>query len=77
MTERNTVSFMTERHGCNSLDGGDLLTVQEAAAIIRVTDRTVQRYIQQGHLKGVRLPGGRLLRLSRTQVEALAKAVAS
>ncbi|WP_079616753.1 helix-turn-helix domain-containing protein [Mycobacteroides abscessus] len=67
---------MTERHGCNSPDDSDLLTVQEAATTLRVTDRTVQRYIQQGHLKGVRLPGGRLLRVRRADVEALAKAVA-
>ncbi|WP_100458975.1 helix-turn-helix domain-containing protein [Mycobacteroides abscessus] len=67
---------MTERHGCNSQEDSDLLTVQEAATTLRVTDRTVQRYIQQGHLKGVRLPGGRLLRVRRADVEALGKAVA-
>lgn len=75
MTYRHMVGFMTERHGCNSSDAAELLTVQEAATALRVTDRTVQRYIQQGHLKGARLPGGRLLRVSRADVEALAKAV--
>lgn len=49
----------------------DLLSPQEVAAILRVTDRTVLRYIEDGVLSGIRLPGGRLWRIRRADVEAL------
>lgn len=57
---------MTERENPNAL-----LSPQEAALMLRVTDRTVQRYIKDGDLPAVRLPGGRLWRIKRADVEAL------
>lgn len=36
-----------------------------------VTDRTVLRYIETGALQAIRLPGGRLWRIRRSDVEAL------
>ena len=50
------------------------LSVNEVAARMRVTRRTVERYIKNGHLPSTRLPGGRLLRIRRSDVEALLSA---
>jgi excisionase family DNA binding protein len=55
----------------------DLLNPREAAEILRVTDRTVLRYIEAGHLAAVQLPGGRLWRIRRADVEALLTTEAS
>lgn len=63
---------MTERN-----DSDTLLSPQEAAAILRVTDRTVLRYISIGDLPAIRLPGGRLWRIRRSDVEALLTTEAS
>lgn len=63
---------MTEREDPNAL-----LSPQEAAEMLRVTDRTVQRYIKDGDLPAVRLPGGRLWRIRRGDVEALLTTEAS
>ncbi len=49
----------------------DLITPQAAARILSVTDRTIQRWIKDGHLPATRLPGGRLLRIRRADVDAL------
>lgn len=53
------------------------VTPREAAGILRVSPRTVQRYIRDGHLKAVRLPGGRITRIRRADVEALLTSEAS
>jgi excisionase family DNA binding protein len=37
----------------------DLLTIPEVAGILHVSIRTVHRWIADGKLKAVRLPGGR------------------
>ena len=37
---------------------GELLTVEEAAKILKVRRETVRRYIKHGHVKAVTLPGG-------------------
>jgi excisionase family DNA binding protein len=52
-------------------DHDALLSPQEVAGILRVTDRTVLRYIEEGHLVASRLPGGRLWRIRRSDVDAL------
>lgn len=49
----------------------DLLTVAEAAGILRVSPITVRRYIASGRLHCVRL--GRLVRVDRSQVEEMVK----
>lgn len=56
---------------------GEWLNPQEAALILRVTDRTIQRYIRDGHLVATRLPGGRLWRIRRSDVEKLLSAEAA
>lgn len=48
----------------------DYLTVGEVAKHYRTTDRTVQRWIREGRLKAVRLPGGRSYRISRSDLAA-------
>ena len=36
----------------------DLITVEEAARILRVRSETIRRYIKNGHLPAATLPGG-------------------
>ena len=36
----------------------ELITVQEAAKILKVRRETIRRYIKNGYLKAVTLPGG-------------------
>ena len=36
----------------------ELITVEEAARILKVRRETVRRYIKNGHLKALTLPGG-------------------
>ena len=36
----------------------ELLTVEEAARILKVRRETIRRYIKNGYLKAVTLPGG-------------------
>jgi len=38
-------------------DNIQLMTMQEAAKILKVSERTVRRYIKDGHLKGYKLEG--------------------
>jgi len=39
--------------------------------MLRVSSRTIQRYVRDGHLPAVRLPGGRITRIRRSDVEKL------
>lgn len=36
----------------------DLITVEEAARILKVRSETIRRYIKKGHLPAATLPGG-------------------
>lgn len=36
----------------------ELVTVEEAANILRVQRETIRRYVKRGYLKAVTLPGG-------------------
>ena len=45
----------------------DLLTVQETATLLKVSDGTVRRHAAAGRLPGVRV--GRLIRIRREEVE--------
>ena len=36
----------------------ELVTVEQAAKILKVRRETIRRYIKKGHLKAVTLPGG-------------------
>jgi excisionase family DNA binding protein len=47
----------------------DLLTVNEAAEILRVTPKTVRRYIDQRELAAIRRPGCKVL-VPRSSVQA-------
>lgn len=53
------------------------MSVAEVASLLKVTRRTVDRYIRDQHLPATRLPGGRLLRIRRSDVDALLNAEAS
>lgn len=61
---------MTERkeHGAAEPGAADLLTKAEFADELQVSVRTVERYIADGVIAANKLPGGRLVRISRTQV---------
>lgn len=50
------------------------LTVAEVAAHYRTTDRTVQRWIREGKLPAVRVPGGRSYRINKADIEAFSEA---
>ncbi len=54
-----------------------LLSPQQVAEIMGVTDRTVLRYIEDGVLPAVRLPGGRLWRIRASAVDVLLTGKAS
>jgi excisionase family DNA binding protein len=62
---------MTERYENNGA-----ITIAEAASILRVSRRTIERYIGAGSLRSTKLPGG-LVRLSRAEVDALLPASSS
>lgn len=54
----------------------ELLTVAEVAEALRISDETVHRWVRQGRLPAIRLPGGPLersglKRFRREDVEAL------
>lgn len=40
-------------------DAGELYTLPEAAAILRITRRTLQRWLKSGTISGVKLAGSR------------------
>jgi len=48
----------------------ELVTVEEAARILKVRRETIRRYIKSGHLKAVMLPGGDY-RLHEKDIERL------
>lgn len=53
------------------------LSQQEAADYYGVTDRTIRNYIRTGALKGRRLPGSRLVRLDRQELDAALRPIPS
>lgn len=67
MTERLTVLGMTQR---SSPASPEYVTYHEAADILRVSPRTLLRYVAAGHLSPSRLPTGQP-RLRRSDVESL------
>ena len=52
------------------LPGFDTLTAPEVAAYLRVDVHTVQRWLRQGLMAGVRTPGGDW-RIPRSEVEKM------
>ena len=61
---------MTHRPDEGDSDGAELLTSSEAAALIRVSRRTLHRWEQRGLITPARTPTGQL-RYRRREVEAL------
>lgn len=55
---------------------GQYLTVGEVAEQYRTTARTVQRWIREGRLRAVRLPGGRSYRINKADLDAAIEASA-
>lgn len=51
----------------------DLLTVEQAAAKLQVTPRTIKNWIRTGRLKGYKA-GGRIWRLKESDLEAFLEA---
>ncbi|NTX57959.1 helix-turn-helix domain-containing protein [Myxococcus sp. CA039A] len=54
-----------------ALTNGDLLTIAEAAALIRGGERTIQEWFRSGHLK--RMKHGRKVLVSRTELMEVLK----
>lgn len=50
----------------------EYLTVTQAADLLGVSRRTVERYMEEKHLTVLRLPANNRPRLKRTEVESLA-----
>jgi excisionase family DNA binding protein len=48
----------------------ELITVEEAAEILKVRRETIRRYIKDGHLKALTLPGGDY-RLHEKNIESM------
>ena len=48
----------------------ELITVEEAAKILKVRRETIRRYIKRGHLRARTLPGGDY-RLRQTDIQKL------
>jgi excisionase family DNA binding protein len=46
------------------------LSQQEAADYLGVTDRTIRNYVRTGSLRARRLPGSRLMRLDRLEIDS-------
>lgn len=53
------------------------LSQQEAADYLGVTDRTIRNYIRTGALQGRRLPGSRLVRLDRIELDKALRPIPS
>lgn len=51
------------------------LSQADAAEYLGVTDRTIRNYIRSGALTGRRLPGSRLIRLDRHELDAALRPV--
>lgn len=51
----------------------ELMTFGEAAELLRVSYRTVQRWVRIGNLKGYKITAGRNVRVKRAEVLALLK----
>ena len=53
------------------------LSQQEAADYLGVTDRSIRNYIRTGAIQGRRLPGSRLIRIDRLELDRALKPVPS
>lgn len=51
------------------------LTVAQVADQLKTSSRTVQRWIKEGRLRAVRLPGGRSYRIYQADVDAALEVV--
>ena len=51
----------------------EFMTFGEAAELLRVSYRTVQRWVRLGSLKGYKITAGRNIRVKRAEVLALLK----
>jgi excisionase family DNA binding protein len=53
------------------------LSQAEAGAYLGVTDRTIRSYVRSGVLTGRRLPGSRLCRIDRLEIDTALKPIPS
>ena len=51
-------------------ESGEWCSVREVAQALGLSQSTVRRYVRQGKLRAVRLPGGQRLRLQWCEVKA-------
>ncbi len=61
----------TRGRGCECAAPPRLLTLREAAAYLSVSYWTVRGWVESGRLPHVRLPGRRLLRVDRADLDRL------
>ena len=48
----------------------EILSIKDVAELLRLTNRTVERYIKEGVIPAYRLPGGRRLYIKREDLLA-------
>jgi len=51
------------------------LSQADAAEYLGVTDRTIRNYISRGHLRAYRVRGSRLIRIDRSELDALLRPI--
>lgn len=61
---------MADHHNHDSKPTNPALTVAQVADQLGTSPRTVQRWIKEGRLRAIRLPGGRSYRLYQNDVDA-------
>jgi excisionase family DNA binding protein len=61
---------MADRHIHEDIPSNPPLTVSQVADQLHTTPRTVQRWIKEGRLRAIRLPGGRSYRVYQCDVDA-------
>lgn len=66
----HTFCRMADCHIQGETSSNPALTVSQVADQLRTTPRTVQRWIKEGQLRAVRLPGGRSYRIYQDDVDA-------
>lgn len=70
MAYSHTFCRMADDHIHEDIPSNPALTVTQVAAQLHTSPRTVQRWIKDGRLRAVRLPGGRSYRIYQRDIDA-------
>ena len=70
MADPHTFWRMANCHIHEDIPSNPALTVNQVARQLHTSPRTVQRWIKEGRLRAIRLPGGRSYRIYQRDVDA-------